>query len=123
MGDPFNLPSTCTNSAYVLKSFYLKNCWDYEQVKVHGVAVSDLKTYVEEIPEPEFKKQNIQSVADTSAQPSLPTVSFNRVNNNSNQEQTILNQNYTRFNDSSIIDEEGRECLYISITFQPFHKI
>ncbi|KAJ3145438.1 Chromatin structure-remodeling complex protein rsc9 [Geranomyces variabilis] len=34
--DPFNLPATCTNSAYIAKQLYQKYLYNYEQFKVHG---------------------------------------------------------------------------------------
>ncbi|KAJ3174937.1 Chromatin structure-remodeling complex protein rsc9 [Geranomyces variabilis] len=34
--DPFNLPATCTNSAYVAKQLYQKYLYNYEQFKVHN---------------------------------------------------------------------------------------
>ncbi|KAI8816714.1 uncharacterized protein EV422DRAFT_571470 [Fimicolochytrium jonesii] len=42
--DPFNLPATCTNSAYVVKQLYQKYLWAYEQVYVHGKPTQALLT-------------------------------------------------------------------------------
>ncbi|GAB5593095.1 Chromatin structure-remodeling complex protein rsc9 [Umbelopsis nana] len=36
VGDPFNFPVTCTNSAYVLKAVYIKYMLGYEEEKVWG---------------------------------------------------------------------------------------
>ncbi|TPX61326.1 hypothetical protein PhCBS80983_g01135 [Powellomyces hirtus] len=40
--DPFNLPATCTNSAYVVKQLYQKFLLNYEQHKVHGKSMEEL---------------------------------------------------------------------------------
>ena len=39
---PFDLPPTCTNSAFVVKQLYQRHLYNWEQVQVHGKSLGSL---------------------------------------------------------------------------------
>ncbi|KAJ3008751.1 Chromatin structure-remodeling complex protein rsc9 [Thoreauomyces humboldtii] len=58
--DPFNLPTTCTNSAFIVKQLYQKYLYNYEQFHVHGKSKQSL------LEEPRAFDQTSNGAADES---------------------------------------------------------